>query len=72
MDRETLIHAIDDGPVRVHMNDGTSFEIQDHKSCAIDSTTAYVLYRDEKDNRIKAHWLSLVCMVRVERITTAA
>jgi hypothetical protein len=68
LERETPIHAVDEGPVRVHMNDGTFFDIADHKSCAVDSSTASVLYRDEKDNRVKAHWLSLDCMVRVERL----
>jgi ribosomal protein S4E len=72
MDRDTLISAIDQGPVRVHMNDGTSFEISDHKSCAVDDMTAYVLYRDEQTQKIKAHWLSLVCMTRTERVASAA
>ena len=72
MDRETLVMAIDHGPVRVHMNDGSSFVIKDHKSCVVDSAIAYVLYRDETDGRLKAHWLSLVCMARVEPVTEAA
>jgi len=72
MDRETLIAAIDQGAVRVHMNDGTSFEIPDHKACAVDDMTAYVLYRDSESNRVKARWLSLVCMTRIEQVETAA
>lgn len=72
MDRETLLSEIDDGPVRVHMNDGQSVVIEGHRDCAVDSMTAYVLYRDDADGRIKAHWLSLLAMTRIERITTAA
>ena len=45
MDREILIFAIDDGPVRVHMNDGVSYDIPDHKSVLVDSSIAYVLHR---------------------------
>jgi len=71
MDRETLISAIDEGPVRVHMNDGTSYDIPDHKSVMVDSTIAYVLHRKE-NGKLGAQWLSLVCMVRVERLEAAA
>ena len=55
----------------MHMNDRSSFFINDHKSCAIDSAIAYVLYRDETDGRLKAHWLSLECVARVEPLTEA-
>lgn len=71
MDRQDLIEALDQGPVRVHMSDGNSYEITDHKSCLVDSTTAYVLYRRD-DGKLKAHWLSLVCMTRIESIDAAA
>ncbi len=72
MDRETLIAAIDQGPVRVYMNDGQSFKIEDHKACAVDSTTVYVMYRDETSDRIKTHWLSLVAMTRIESVSIAS
>lgn len=71
MDRDTLLRAIDEGPVRVFMNDGKSYEIPDHKSCMIDQTICYVLQRGD-DGRYRAIWLSLVCMVRVERISVPA
>ncbi len=71
MDREKLVNAIDEGPVRVHMNDGSSFELVDWKSVLVDSTTAYVLQRSD-DGKLRAQWLSLVRMVRVERIEAAA
>ena len=71
MDRATLINAIDDGPVRVHMNDGASYDIPDHKSVLVDSSIAYVLHR-RTDGTLGAVWLSLVCMTKVERIEIAA
>jgi hypothetical protein len=71
VDRETLIRAIDDGPVRVYMNDGQSFEIADHKSCMVDDMKAYVLFRAE-DGKLRSHWLSLVCMTRIEPIVATA
>jgi len=71
MDRDTLLQAIDQGPVRVFMNDGQSFEISSLKDVAVDSMTAYVVYRDET-NRYRAHWLSLVAMTRIEQIAAVA
>ena len=50
MDRETLVRAIDEGPIRVTMNDLTRSE----------------------NGKLQAVWLSLVRMVKVERITTVA
>ena len=70
MDRQTLLSAIDQGPIRVHMNDGSAFDITSHKDCAVDSLTVYLVYRDE-DERYRARWLSLVCMVRIEQIPEA-
>ena len=71
MDRESPVAAIDEGPVRVYMNDGHSYEIEDHKSCLFDDIKAYVLYR-ASDGKLRAHWLPLVCMTSVEPIVAAA
>ncbi len=70
MDRETLINAIDKGPVRVYMNDGSSYEIPDHISVLVDSLIAYVLHPRE-DCKLGAVWLSWVCMSRVENVEAA-
>ena len=70
MDRSDLIAAIDQGAVRVYMNDGKYYEIADHKSCLVDSTTAYVLYQRD-DGKLKAHWLALLSMSRIESIDAA-
>ena len=71
MDRETLVNAINEGPVKIYMIDGSSFVIEDFKSALVDSTTCYLLVRNA-DGRLRAQWLSLVCMVRVERLEAAA
>ena len=71
MDRDTLIRAIDEDPVRVTMNDGSYSDIADHQSALVDSTICYVLVRAD-DGRYKAVWLSLACMVKAERIKTVA
>ena len=70
MDRSDLIAALDQGAVRVYMNDGKYYEIADHKSCLVDSTTAYVLYQRD-DGKLKAHWLALASMNRIEAIDAA-
>lgn len=71
MDRETLVRAIDEGPVRVTMSDGPTYDIPDHKSAMVDSSICYVLTR-AADGKLQAVWLSLVCMVKVERINAVA
>jgi hypothetical protein len=71
MDRSDLLSSLDQGPVRVHMNDGKTYVIPDHKSCLVDSTTAYVLYRRD-DEKLKAHWLALVSMDRIESLDSPA
>jgi hypothetical protein len=40
MDRETLLNALDGAPIRVHMNDGSSFVFPDHRSVFVVDTTA--------------------------------
>lgn len=41
-DRETLLQAIETGPVRVMMNDGSTYEIESLRDVAVDSTTCYL------------------------------
>jgi len=53
------------------MDDGSFYDIPDHKSAMVDSAICYVLTRSE-NGKLQAVWLSLVCMVKVERITTVA
>ena len=55
MNRDTLNTAISDGPIRITMNDGTTYDIQDQKSMLVDATTAYVLQR-ASDGRVSHNW----------------
>lgn len=68
MDRETLLQAIEHGPVRVTMNDGSSYDIDSLRDVAVDSTTCYVMKRGA-DGRYRAIWLALVCMTKVEQLS---
>ena len=68
MDRDTLLEEIRTGPVRVHMNDGTSFLIPSREVALVDQIAASVLYKDDA-GIWKTHVLSLVCMTRIERMT---
>ena len=65
MDRTTLTEAIKRGPVKVHMNDGASFEMPAVEIASVSDISAHILYRDE-DGKYLAHILALVCMVRIE------
>jgi hypothetical protein len=69
MDRETLLDAIKQGPVRVHMNDGRSFEIPSMEFAIVDSIAAHVLIK-EPDGKYRARILSLVCMTEIEKLSS--
>jgi len=68
MDRESLLQAIEHGPVRVTMNDGASYDIEHLRDVAVDSSTCYLMKRGA-DGRYRAIWLSLVCMTKVEQLS---
>jgi hypothetical protein len=71
MDRETLLQAIENGPVRVTMNDGSSYDIGGLRDVTVDSSTCYLMQRGP-DGRYRAIWLALVCMTKVEQMSTAS
>lgn len=71
MDRETLLQAIEHGPVRVTMNDGSSYDIDSLRDVAVDSSVCYLMKRGD-DGRYRAIWLSLVCMTKVEQMEVAS
>lgn len=67
MDRDTLVAAIKAGAIRVHMNDGRSFEILSPEFAIVDSIAAHVLTRDD-DGKYRARILALVRMVEIEHL----
>ncbi len=71
MDRETLLQAIENGPVRVTMNEGASYDIDSLRDVAVDSTTCYLRKRGA-DGRYRAIWLAMVCMTKVEQLSIAS
>ena len=66
MDRETLLDAIKEGSVRIHMNDGRNFDIPSAEFALVDSTAAHVLIKNSH-GRFRARILSLVCMTQIEK-----
>ncbi|KAA1259740.1 hypothetical protein LF1_22770 [Rubripirellula obstinata] len=70
MDREELLKLIDTGPVKITMNDGSQYTVNDHKDVAVGDLTAYVLVRDPRGILRGTH-LSLVCMASVEELQEA-
>lgn len=71
MDRETLLQAIEHGPVRVTMSDGSAYDIESLRDVAVDQAVCYLMRRDSESGRYKAVWLSLVCMTKVEQLEVA-
>jgi len=71
MDRDTLLRAIEHGPVRVTMNDGSFYDIDSLRDVAVDSMTCYLMRR-QTDGSYRAIWLALVCMTKVEQLQIAS
>ncbi len=71
MDRKTLLEAVRRGPVRVGMNDGTSYVIPTIEFCLISDIAAYVLVKDQEDGKLRAKHLALVCMVSIDELEHA-
>ena len=66
MDRQELIDWVKRGPV----SDGSTHVIPSLEWCLITPVSAHVLYRAE-DGKLRTHYLSLVCMARVEQLETS-
>ena len=71
MDRKTLLEAVRRGPVRVGINDGSSYVIPTIEFCLISDIAAYVLIKDQEDGKLRAKHLALVCMVSIEELEHA-
>jgi len=54
MDKETSPQAIEHGPVRVTINDGSAYDIKGLRDVAIDETVCYLMRRDNATRRHKA------------------
>lgn len=65
MDRETLRRLLDASPIRILMNDGKSYTIDDPRQAIVDNISCYTLYRDE-DGKLRTMILPLVTMSGVE------
>jgi hypothetical protein len=67
VDREELTNLIAEGPVRITMNSGRTFDIPNREFAIVSDIAAHVLYRAE-DGKKKAAVLPLVTMSVVEPI----
>ena len=71
MDRDELIHLIQQGPVRVRMNNGDVWDIPSAEFAIVGDLHAAVLVRDDDGVR-RAKILSLVGMCSAEPMEPAA
>jgi len=53
------------------MNDGSIYGIGGLRDVAVDSNTCYLTQR-EPDGRYRVIWLALVCMTKIEQLSTAS
>lgn len=65
MDREELTAILAEGPVRIRMNDGRSYDVLNKQFITISDIAASVLYRHE-DGKLRHVYLPLVTMSAVE------
>lgn len=71
MDREELMKIIREGPVRITMNDGRSFEVPGPETAVVSDIAASVLYQ-ANDGKYRTIHLPLVTMTSVEPLGTGA
>lgn len=67
MDREELIKTISAGPVRIRMNDGSTYDVEKREFALVSDLTVAVLYRAD-DGKFRNVILPLVTMVAIEPI----
>lgn len=71
MERKEVLSLMEAGPIRIVMNDGRAFEVAHPREAVVSDISAYVLYRDPEDGRLKAVVLPLVTMAAVHPIEAA-
>ena len=71
MDREELTELIRQGPVRIKMNNGDSFDVESSEFASVSDIAAAVLVRDEEDGKLRHKHLSLVCIGSVEPLASS-
>jgi hypothetical protein len=65
MDRKELNALIAEGPIRIRMNDGRSYDVENHDFICVSDISASVLCRGE-DGKLRHVHLPLVTMTAVE------
>lgn len=65
MDRKPLVDLINEGPVRIRMNNGDQFDIPSSEFAIVSDLHVHVLVRD-KDGTLRSRILSLVCICSAE------
>jgi hypothetical protein len=71
VDRETLTNLIQQGPVRIKMNNGDMFEVHDPDLTLVSDIAADVLVRGD-DGKLRNTYLALVTICSVEPIGAQA
>jgi hypothetical protein len=66
MDRKELLDILENGPTRIRMNYGRSYDVQSTEFVTVSDIAAAVLYRDEEDGKLRHAYLPLVTMCAVE------
>lgn len=72
MDREELIAAMQAEPITIRMNDGAEYDIDRADKAIVSDSSAYVLYRDTSDGKLRAAILPLVSIADVLQLERSA
>ena len=71
MDREELTELIKQGPVRIRMNNGETYDVPSIEFAVVSDIAASVLVRGE-DDKMRTKHLALVAMCSVEPLSAQA
>jgi hypothetical protein len=67
MDREELTKLLLSGPIRITMNDGSTYDVPSREFATVSDISASILYK-APDGKWRHHHLSLVTMAGVEEL----
>ena len=67
MDRDELMNLIRRGPIRITMNDGSTYDVPSREFATVSDISASILYKST-DGKWRHHHLPLVTMAGVEEL----
>lgn len=71
MDREEMMALIRKGPIRITVNDGSTYDVPNMECCLVSQISISVLVKSGEDGKWRQHHLPLVTIAGVEELQEA-